>query len=32
MVKKEVPLDRVQVLVGQNSIDMTHRYAETRSM
>ena len=31
MVEKGVPLDRVQVLAGHNSIEMTRRYAETRS-
>ena len=31
MVERGVPLDRVQVLAGHNSIEMTRRYAETRS-
>ena len=31
MVEKGMPLDRVQVLAGHNSIEMTRRYAETRS-
>jgi len=30
MVEKGIPLDRVQVLAGHNSIEMTRRYAETR--
>ena len=30
MVEKGVPIDRVQILAGHNSIEMTRRYAETR--
>ena len=30
MVEQGIPLDRVQVLAGHNSIEMTRRYAETR--
>ncbi len=30
MVEEGIPLDRVQVLAGHNSIEMTRRYAETR--
>ena len=30
MVEKGIPLDRVQLLAGHNSIEMTRRYAETR--
>ena len=31
MVEDGIPLDRVQILAGHNSIEMTRRYAETRS-
>ena len=30
LVAAGVPLDRVQVIAGHNSVEMTRRYAETR--